>query len=238
MLSKWLARHPSPTEAAASLPPNGASLLRRWAAVGHTDGATAPAWTGRVAVELGAGLGLPSIVAGRLGLCTVATDEDAGVLALLVANTTSDGVAMADAAGSGPGAATVPPAEVSARHLKWGEAADPLVQLGLSAPPDVLLAVDVVYGKERRVWVALVETLVALSDERTLVLMAHGNGAAPGVHRMSGAFYELAAAHFESACLPLDADHPGCQMHCLVRRSLTCGTFSESYSLASSLIDQ
>ena len=38
--------------------------------------------------------------------------------------------------------------------------------------------------------------------------MAHGNGAAPGVHRMGGAFYELAAPFFESACLAADAEHP------------------------------
>ena len=62
------------------------------------------------------------------------------------------------------------------------------------------------------------ETLVALSCEGTLVLMAHGNGAAPGVHSMGGRFYEMAADHFEAASLPADAEHPGCQIHCLVRR--------------------
>ncbi|EOD22665.1 hypothetical protein EMIHUDRAFT_240006 [Emiliania huxleyi CCMP1516] len=126
-------------------------------------------WAGRSAVELGAGLGLPAIVAGRLGMRTVATDADED-------------------------------------------------KLGLGRPPDVLLAVDVVYGREERVWSALVETLVALSCEGTLVLMAHGNGAAPGVHSMGGRFYEMAADHFEAASLPADAEHPGCQIHCLVRR--------------------
>ena len=48
--------------------------------------------------------------------------------------------------------------------------------------------------------------------------MAHGNGAAPGVHRLAGRFYELAAAHFEAARLEPDPEHPGCQIHCLVRR--------------------
>mmetsp|Transcript_20357 Transcript_20357/g.68870 ORF Transcript_20357/g.68870 Transcript_20357/m.68870 type:complete len:129 (-) Transcript_20357:95-481(-) len=107
---------------------------------------------------------------------------------------------------------------VRVRRLKWGEDASPLEALGLGRPPDVLLAVDVVYGREERVWSALVETLVALSCEETLVLMAHGNGAAPGVHSMGGRFYEMAADHFEAASLPPDAEHPGCQIHCLVRR--------------------
>ena len=91
--------------------------------------------------------------------------------------------------------------------------------LELTRQSDVVLAVDVVYGKEAAVWAALVQTLVALTDEGTLVLMAHGNGAAPGVHQMTGSFYELAAPHFEATCLAADAEHPGCQIHCLVRRS-------------------
>ena len=74
------------------------------------------------------------------------------------------------------------------------------------------------YGVDEGVWAALVRTLVALSDRRTLVLMAHGNGAAPGVHRMKGAFYEMAHRHFEAVRLPADtAEHPGCQIHALVR---------------------
>jgi hypothetical protein len=69
------------------------------------------------------------------------------------------------------------------------------------------------------VWEALVQTLVALTNEKTLVLMGHGNGAAPGVHSMTGRFYEMASEHFEAACLANDTEHAGCQLHCLVRRS-------------------
>ena len=63
--------------------------------------------------------------------------------------------------------------------------------------------------------------MLALSGPSTLVLMAHGNGAAPGVHKLRGRFYELALQHFEAAQLvhAAAADHPGCQIHCLVRRA-------------------
>ena len=116
-------------------------------------------------------------------------------------------------------------------RLKWGEEAEQaalLARLGLAAPPDVLLAVDVVYGGEPKVWAALVRTLALLCGDETLVLMAHGNGAAPGVHRMGGAFYDLAAPTFESACLAADAEHPGCQIHCMVRRPVGTTTTTNS----------
>ena len=215
LLAKWLAAHPTPALAAAALPPNGMRLLRSEAWAG--DAATQVTWLGRTAVELGAGLGLPSIIAGRLGLRTVATDADDDVLALLEANTIKDNATSARLTASGAAAAVAEPVHV--RRLKWGEDAMPIDAIGLPGPPDLLLAVDVVYGKEEKVWSALVQTLVALSDDRTLVLMAHGNGAAPGVHSMGGRFYEMAAPYFDAACLAADPDHPGCQIHCLVRRS-------------------
>ena len=215
LLAKWLSAHPTPAQASASLPPIGTRLLGSGAWGG--DAATQLTWLGRTAVELGAGLGLPSIVAGRLGLQTVATDSDADVLALLQANTAKDNATAGLAAAGGGAAALAQPVRVE--RLKWGEDAAPREALGLTYPPDVLLAVDVVYGKEEKVWQALVETLVGLSDERTLVLMAHGNGAAPGVHSMGGRFYEMAAPYFDAACLPADPEHPGCQIHCMVRRA-------------------
>ena len=216
LLAKWLARHSTPASACASLPHNGAALLR--SAAWNGDASTALTWLGRSAVELGAGLGLPSIVAGRLGLQVVATDSDGEVLSLLEANTRKDNQSALLAAAGGGAAALAQPVRVA--RLKWGEDASPLDALGLASPPDLLLAVDVVYGKEERVWEALVQTLVALTDNRTLVIMAHGNGAAPGVHSMRGRFYEMAGAHFDAACLAADPDHPGCQIHCLVRRSV------------------
>ena len=52
--------------------------------------------------------------------------------------------------------------------------------------------------------------------------MAHGNGAAPGVQAMRGAFYALAAAKFDVTRIEprdLDQDHPGIEVHCLTRRA-------------------
>ena len=99
----------------------------------------------------------------------------------------------------------------------------------------MLLAVDVVYGREERVWAALVTTLLALSAPHTLILMAHGNGAAPGVHAMRGPFYERAAEHFDAACLAADAEHPGCAIHCLVRKPASCSKTTHSTTSASAL---
>lgn len=212
LLAKWLARHPTPVAASASLPTHGTMALER----GRTPDLST--WDGLVAVELGAGLGLPSIIAARLGLRTVATDADDDVLSLLQANTAADRAAVVAAAAGGGGHVLSTAAAVAVERLKWGEDADPTQRLGLHGAPDVLLAVDVVYGKEEKVWAALVDTLVKLSNEATLILMAHGNGAAPGVHRMSGRFYEMAGEHFESTCLAADAEHPGCQIHCMTRR--------------------
>jgi len=186
LLAKWLAAHPTPAAAAAALPPLGARLLGRWGGAGGEAGRVGGwagavqepsgrplvgvgpvpvGWAGRSAVELGAGLGLPAIVAGRLGMRTVATDADEDVLSLLEANAAKDNAATAagaGAGGAGAGAggagAAAEPVPVRVRRLKWGEDASPLETLGLGRPPDVLLAVDVVYGREERVWSALVRT--------------------------------------------------------------------------------
>ena len=86
-----------------------------------------------------------------------------------------------------------------------------------------MLCCDCVYGVDEGVWLALVATLTALSSGgRTLILMAHGNGAAPGVQAMRGAFYALAAATFDVTRIEprdLDQDHPGIEVHCLTRRA-------------------
>ena len=47
-------------------------------------------WKGKSGVELGAGLGLPSIVASNLGAKMIATDGDDAVLHLLRTNTESN----------------------------------------------------------------------------------------------------------------------------------------------------
>ena len=108
-------------------------------------------WKGKSGVELGAGLGLPSIVASTLGAKMIATDGDDAVLHLLNMN-----------------------AERNAQwcrveKLFWGSA-EPLAKLGLTKAPDFLLAANVVYDPE--VWDALMETIQVLSGSRALVVMA------------------------------------------------------------------
>ena len=86
-------------------------------------------------MEIGAGLGLPSIVASNLGAKMIATDGDTQLLHLLGRNMESN----------------APSCRVE--KLFWGSA-KPLTALGLKQEPDFLLAANVVYDPE--VWDALV----------------------------------------------------------------------------------
>lgn len=98
---------------------------------------------------------------------------------------------VANAGRNTQGAGAAP--ALRAELLKWG-APDPLGVCGLDAPADVILATGCVYGRDKGVWEALVGTLVALSGPGTLVVMAHGSGAAPGVHQLRGEFYQARPA--------------------------------------------
>lgn len=143
-----------------------------------------------------------------------ATDGDASVLDLLKINAHAN---------ADPGGGT---GEVEVRALKWGERDNPLAALGLARPPDLLVATGCVYGTSRDVWHALNTTLDKLAGPNTLVLLTHGIGAAPGVHHLRGDFYAEAAGAFAAparvAQHTLHAEHRGCQIHALVRKS-TCG---------------
>ena len=162
----------------------GRLAARRRALLLHTAGASVGAgrWAGVDAVELGAGLGLPSIVGARLGMRVVATDGDAHVLQLLEQN------AARNAKEGGA---------VRVATLEWGTPARP--QIGphpgdlVLAAPDLILASGCVYGVADDVWAALVRTLAELAGPATVILLAHGNGAAPGVQQMRGRFYGLLA---------------------------------------------
>ena len=78
--------------------------------------------------------------------------------------------------------------------LLWGTP-DPHACLGLPQKPvDVLLACDVVYGRDDAGFHALAETLAALAGPQTVLLFGAGNGAAPGVQRGEGSFFERCAA--------------------------------------------
>lgn len=208
VLAEWLARQRSPAVASATLLP---TVLRE-----------RTTWHGLQAVELGAGLGLCSIVAQQLGMHVIATDGYDDVLALLSANAAS----AANTTSAGDAVRVAP--------LMWGTPS-PIRQLNLHAPPDVLMATGCVYGADTSVFEALVQTLVALSGPHTLVLMCHGNGAAPGVHRLSGPFYDLLEPHFESARIAqhtLHAEHQGCQIHCLRRLSSLAEKTSQKLTCA------
>jgi hypothetical protein len=98
---------------------------------------------------------------------------------------------VANAGRNTQGAGAAP--SLRAELLKWG-APDPLGMCGLDAPADVIVATGCVYGRDKGVWEALVGTLVALSGPGTLVVMAHGSGAAPGVHQLRGEFYQARPA--------------------------------------------
>ncbi|KNC81629.1 hypothetical protein SARC_06052 [Sphaeroforma arctica JP610] len=114
-------------------------------------------WQGRTGVEIGAGLGLPSIVASNLGIRMVATDGDDDVLRLLRDNMSSNGCT-----------------DARVEKLVWGDKeALHTVSDGTGRHPDLILASDVVYGNDPKQWRKLVRTLVALSGPNTLVLLAN-----------------------------------------------------------------
>jgi predicted nicotinamide N-methyase len=96
---------------------------------------------GRTVVELGCGLGVPSLVAARAGADVLATDEDPEALELIERNARANGLAVATA------------------RVEWG-AADELVARG---PFDLVLAADVLY--ERPSVALLLDLLPRLGGE-------------------------------------------------------------------------
>jgi predicted nicotinamide N-methyase len=92
-------------------------------------------------VELGCGLGLPSLVAARAGAFVLATDWSEEAVALLRANAERNGI------------------ELETELVDWQQP-EPLVE---RAPFDLVLAADVLY--ERRYVELLLELLPRLGDE-------------------------------------------------------------------------
>ena len=128
---------------AAELPDDGAvewaPLVPYWSVLWRSGVALARELaegrlTGLRAVELGCGLGLPSMAAARAGARVLATDGDPEAIPLLERNARENGV------------------EVETAHVDW-TAAERLVARG---PFDLVLAADVLYGEES------VEPLLAL----------------------------------------------------------------------------
>lgn len=85
-------------------------------------------------VELGCGMGVPSLAASRAGATVLATDESGGALELLVRNASRNGL------------------HVDTAQVDWGRPARLLAR----APFDLVLAADVLYDR------ANVEPLLAL----------------------------------------------------------------------------
>eukprot|EP01127_Copromyxa_protea_P019813 TRINITY_DN6510_c0_g1_i1.p1 TRINITY_DN6510_c0_g1~~TRINITY_DN6510_c0_g1_i1.p1 ORF type:complete len:858 (-),score=206.22 TRINITY_DN6510_c0_g1_i1:287-2602(-) len=147
-------------------------------------------WKGKRCVEIGAGLGLPSIVASLLGMRVVSTDGDADVIALLSENVTEN--------------VTTDPHKKNVRvnTLLWGNE-DPKKELGIECCPDLLMAADVVYGNSVQVWRQLVDTLVKLSDHNTLLLVSQVQRYKKG----EDTFFKLLGAHFHATRIPQSCLH-------------------------------
>lgn len=162
----------------------------------------------------------------------IATDGDADVLQLLSANAAANRSRCADepnacgdsGVGNGGDGGVIDEAtdgSLTVAPLIWGEPKCALTALGLTAPPSLILATGCVYSSDEGVWGNLVETLEQLSGPATLVVMVHGNGAAPGAQQLRGRFYELARRRFECTRVAphhLHAQHHGCTVACLVRK--------------------
>lgn len=136
-------------------------------------------WRGKKVVEIGAGLGLPSIISSRLGMRTVTTDGDDDVILLLKQNVEHNTVE--EKSGEQKKESKLVDAQV--KKLLWG-LPDPMAEIEIHSFPDVIMAADVVYGKpnskkplifsgnDTGVWKALVDTIVKLATPKTLVLIS------------------------------------------------------------------
>lgn len=200
VLAEWLSRQAKGPKASREL----ASVLPKKKAWRR--------WSGKQGVELGAGLGLPSIIAAHLGVEMIATDGDAAVLRLLRGNCERN-------APSGS-------SSLRAECLLWG-ADDPLQLLGLKRPPELLLAADVVYASAgERLTQMLTETLLALTDANTLVLMSNVRRFPVGHPRGEERFFAALERVFMRTTLPVSVLHfehrrsgaGGCTVHALRRR--------------------
>jgi predicted nicotinamide N-methyase len=137
-------------EPAAELPDDGAvewaPLAPYWAVLWRSGVALARELErvpleGRRVLELGCGLGVPSLAAARAGAYVVATDESAEALELLDRNAQANGV------------------EVETSRVEWAEPAE----LAARGPFDLVLAADVLY--ERPAVAELLALLPRLAGE-------------------------------------------------------------------------
>lgn len=174
--------------------PNRIDEIKPWLSQMKTP-AKWDSWEGLSAVELGAGLGLPSLVAAHVGMSkVVATDGDQDVIALLHANKEKN-------------SSTSNTSALVVKELLWG-VENALEEVGMEKVPDLLLAADVVYGNDEKVWKSLVNTMRQCSGPDTLILVAQ-------VRRFEFAerkFLEFCSKAFDVLLLPLRLLHPDHQV--------------------------
>ena len=172
-----------------------AAAARRW-------------WRGKVVVELGAGLGLASLVAAALGARCLATDGDPRAAAMCAKNARANEANLAKAAN----ALSTPFVPPETMRVRWGDARDERATRAWvsaarnayprnaapnavrnAAPnavrnavrddphhPDAILLADVVYGSNPEAWSALARTLRRLCGPATAVVLSHTRRAGVG----------------------------------------------------------
>ena len=174
-----------------------AAAARRW-------------WRGKVVVELGAGLGLASLVAAALGARCLATDGDPRAAAMCAKNARANEANLAKAAN----ALSTPFVPPETMRVRWGDARDERATRAWvraarnayprnasprnasprnAAPnavrnavrddphhPDAILLADVVYGSNPEAWSALARTLRRLCGPETAVVLSHTRRAGVG----------------------------------------------------------
>jgi len=170
------AREPVAADLVAALPPAGA------AAAAGASGGVPQTLSGVQAIELGAGLGLATVVAAWLGADATATDGDADLVALLRSNLKSN--------------AAPPPARAArAAVLRFGDAAAAAALPPPGAPGRLILLSDVIYGSDPSVWERLAATLAGLlAAGPALALQAE-------TPRLEGVLYHEYAAALRAAGL-------------------------------------
>jgi len=161
-------------------------------------------WKEVEVVEMGAGLGLPSLALARCGATVYATDGDDDVLELLAANAERD-VPNARKGGG-----------VSVHKLMWG---DEIPRVLRKADVEVVVAADIVYGNDESVWAKLLATLGDLTTTDTLVFFA----LVPRFRDGERTFFRMCAEQFEVIPVPNSSLHPDhrdgtCSLYVLTKK--------------------
>jgi Lysine methyltransferase len=143
----------------------------------HQNNQTIPSC--RTCLELGAGLGLPSIVTAKHGWNCIATEHDRAVIPLLEKNVRRNNVLVASSLSSSPSSSSSSSpsvdqpqasflkrddesgaAVIAIESLDWTSSPDQVRALATKYPPaDLIVASDLVYAQTRPVWKDLLSTI-------------------------------------------------------------------------------